>query len=106
MGESVVGNPLWAVLIPPRLARFRTLVEVGDAPLTVDFTGWNKYVLLTDDRAFLFPRQADNVESLERELLAYRTLEATGLDVVPRVVDRWEDDTVSPFPFAAVTRLP
>src|SRR5205823_8290424 len=70
MREPVVGNPLWAVLIPPRLARFRTLVEVGDAPLMVDFTGWNKYVILGDDRAFLFPRQADNVEWFERELTA------------------------------------
>ena len=105
MGESVVGNPLWAVLIPPRLARFRTLVEVGDAPLTVDFTGWNKYVLLGDDRAFLFPRQADNVEWFERELTAYRALEPTGLAVIPRLAGEWRDDTIYPFPFAAVTRL-
>jgi len=42
MGESVVGDPLWAVLIPTQLARFRALVELGDAPLTFDFTGSNK----------------------------------------------------------------
>jgi len=54
MGSSVVGEPLWAVLIPPQLARFRTLVELGDAPLAVDFTGWKKYVLLTEDQRFCF----------------------------------------------------
>lgn len=106
MGSSAVGDPLWAVLIPPRLARFRTLVELGDAPLTVDFTGFNKYVLLSDDRAFLFPRQADNVEWFERELATYRALEPTGLAVIPRLIDDWRDETVYPFPFAAVTRLP
>ena len=105
MREPVVGNPLWAVLIPPRLARFRTLVDVGDAPLTVDFTGWNKYVFLGEDRAFLFPRQADNVEWFERELTAYRALEPTGLAVIPRLTGEWRDDTIYPFPFAAVTRL-
>jgi aminoglycoside phosphotransferase (APT) family kinase protein len=105
MGESVVGNPLWAVLIPPQLAHFRTLVELGDAPLAVDFTGWNKYVLLSDSRAFLFPRRADNVEWFERELTAYRALEPTGLAVIPRLGGEWWEDTIYPFPFAAVTRL-
>jgi aminoglycoside phosphotransferase (APT) family kinase protein len=105
MGSSVEGDPLWAVLIPPRLARFRTLVDIGDEPLTVDLTGWNKYVLLTGDRAFLFPREANNVEWLERELAAYRALESTGLTVVPRVVGEWHDEAVYPYPFAAVTRL-
>ncbi len=105
MGSSVVGEPLWAVLIAPQLARFRLLVKVGDAPMTVDVTGWNKYVLLTDDRAFLFPRQANNVEWFTRELDTYRALEPIGLPVIPRVVGEWRDDGVYPFPFAAVTRL-
>lgn len=105
MGSSVVGDPLWAVLIPPQLERFRLLVDLGDAPVTVDLTGFNKYVVLADDRAFLFPRQANNVEWFERELATYRALEPTGLKVVSRVVGEWHDDVVYPFPFAAVTRL-
>jgi aminoglycoside phosphotransferase (APT) family kinase protein len=105
MGSSAVGDPLWAVLIPPQLARFRTLVELVDAPLAVDFTGFNKYVILADDRAFLFPRQANNVEWFQRELAAYRALEPTGLAMVPRVTGEWRDDAIYPFPFAAVTRL-
>ena len=106
MGSAVAGDPLWAVLIPPQLARFRTVTGVGDAPLAVNFTGWNKYVVLTGERAFLFPRHAVNVERFERELAVYRVLESTGLAVVPRVVGEWHDAAVSPFPFAAVTRLP
>ena len=43
----VRGDPVWAVLIPPRLSRFRELVQIGDEPLEVDFTGWNKFVLLS-----------------------------------------------------------
>ncbi len=105
MGSSAVGDPLWAVLIPPALARFRTLVKLGDAPLFVDFTGFNKYVLLTDDRVFLFPRQANNVEWFQRELATYRALEAAGLAIVPRLIGEWHDDAIYPFPFAAVTRL-
>ena len=101
----VVGEPLWAVLIPPQLARFRALADLGDTPITVDLTGWNKYVLLAGDRAFLFPRQASNVEWFHRELEAYRALESIGLPVVPRLMREWRDEAVYPFPFAAITRL-
>lgn len=100
-----VPDPVWAVLIPPQLERFRAVTGIGDEPLAVNLTGWNKYVLLTSDRAFLFPRHAVNVEWFERELAVYRALEPTTLTVVPRVVGAWRDDGVSPFPFAAVTRL-
>ena len=102
----VSGDPLWAVLIPPRLFRFREVVQIADEHLDVDFTGWNKFVLLTDDRAYLFPREADDVEWFERELAAYRALEAIGLPVVPRLLGEWRDETVYPHPFAAVSRLP
>jgi aminoglycoside phosphotransferase (APT) family kinase protein len=95
----------WAVLIPPQLARFRVVTGIGDARLTVNLMGWNKYVLLTTDRAFLFPRHQCNIEWFERELAVYRALEATALAVVPRVVGEWRDAAVSPYPFAAVTRL-
>ena len=105
VGSRVAGDPLWAVLIPPQLGRFQKLVGVDDAPLEVDFTGWNKYVILDHERAFLFPRRAINVEWLERELAAYRALEPTGLAVVPRLIGEWRDDAVYPFPFAAVSRL-
>jgi aminoglycoside phosphotransferase (APT) family kinase protein len=105
MGSSVAGDPLWAVLIPPRLAYFRTLVGIGDSPLEVDFTGWNKYVVLSSERAYLFPRQAINLEWFERELAVYGALEPTGLRVVPRLLGQWRDDAVYPLPFAAVTRL-
>ena len=102
---TAAGDPLWAVLIPPQLARFRSLTGVGDAQLDVDFTGWNKYVVLDAERAFLFPRQPINVEWFERELAVYRALEPIGLALVPQVVGEWFDEGVYPLPFAAVTRL-
>jgi hypothetical protein len=102
----VRGDPLWAVLIPPRLIRFRELVQIGDEQLDVDFTGWNKFVLLAAERVYLFPREASNVEWFERELAAYRALARIGLPVVPRVLGEWRDETIYPYPFAAVSRLP
>ena len=68
-------------------------------------TGWNKLVLLDSDRVFLFPRSATGVEWFERELAAYRALAGTQLGVVPRLLGRWQDPGIYPFPFAAVTRL-
>src|ERR1700722_8965486 len=102
----VRGDPVWAVLIPPRLIRFRELVQLGDEQLDVDFTGWNKFVLLSAERAFLFPREAPDVEWFERELSTYRALEPVGLQVVPRLLGEWRDETIYPYPFAAVSRLP
>ena len=68
---SAAGDPLWAVLIPPQLARFRALTGVGDAHLDVDFTGWNKYVVLDADTRSS-PGQPITVEWFERELAVYR----------------------------------
>ena len=102
----VKGDPVWAVLIPPRLIRFRELVQVGDEQLDVDFTGWNKFVLLSAERAFCFLERRADVEWFERELATYRALEPIGLQVVPRLYGEWLDETVYPYPFAAVSRLP
>jgi len=106
MPSPVAGDPLSAVLVPPQLARFRAITGSEGEPLTVVVTGWNKYVLLGTDTAFLFPRHAVNVEWFERELAVCRYLEPTGLTIVPRVIERWHDEKVWPYPFAAVTRLP
>ena len=53
----MLGDPLWAVLIPPRLTHFRELVQIDNQQLDVDFTGWNKFVLLSADHAYLFPER-------------------------------------------------
>jgi aminoglycoside phosphotransferase (APT) family kinase protein len=105
IGDPLNGDPLWAVLIPPRLARFRRLAGLGDTALTVDFTGWNKFVLLTGDRVFLFPREPANVEWFEHELAVYRALAAGGFDLAPQVRQQWRDEDVYPYPFAEVRRL-
>lgn len=105
--RGTVGDPLWAVLIPPRLERFREITGLGGARLAADFTGWSKYALLAGDSVFLFPREPGGVGRFEHELSVYRALEPAGLAVVlPRVVRQWRDDAVYPFPFAEVTRLP
>lgn len=107
MGMSrLVGDPIDAVLPPPQLRRFRALTGVDDDALDVAVRGWHKLVVLTADRAFLFARHAGHVAGLERELVAYRTLGAGGVPLVPRLLDVWHDPEVHPHPFAAVTRLP
>jgi aminoglycoside phosphotransferase (APT) family kinase protein len=102
---DLIGDPLWAVLIPPRLTRFREVTGLGDAQITVDFNGFNKYVLLAGDWVFLFPREHENVEWFEHELAVYRALAAGGFTLAPRVRGEWRDEAVYPFPFAEVTRL-
>jgi aminoglycoside phosphotransferase (APT) family kinase protein len=93
------------VLIPPQAARFAAVTGADLDRLVLNVTGWNKLVLLDADRVFLFPRSAAGVEWFERELAVYQALAGTQLDVVPRLLERWEDPGIYPFPFAAVTRL-
>jgi len=100
-----VGRAINAVLVPPQAARFASLVGVDADRLVLNVAGWNKLVLLDRDRVFLFPRAAGGVEWFEREIAAYQALAQTGLTVVPRLLGRWEDPDIYPFPFAAVTRL-
>ena len=102
---DIVGRSVGAVLIPPQAARFASLTGADPDRLVLNVTGWNKLVLLDADRVFLFPRSAAGVEWFERELAVYRALAVTGLDIVPRLLGRWEDPDIYPFPFAAVTRL-
>jgi aminoglycoside phosphotransferase (APT) family kinase protein len=102
---AIVGQAVNAVLVPPQAERFSSLVGVDTGRLVLNVSGWNKLVLMDSDRVFLFPRSATGVEWFERELAAYQALAGARLDVVPRLLGRWEDPEIYPFPFAAVTRL-
>ncbi len=105
VGDDIVGRSVDAVLVPPQAERFAAVAGVHLSRLVLNVTGMNKLVLVDSDRVFLFPRSAIGVEWFERELAAYRALAKTQLSVVPRLLDRWEDPDIYPFPFAAVTRL-
>jgi aminoglycoside phosphotransferase (APT) family kinase protein len=103
--DDIMGRPVNAVLVPPQAERFASLAGVDLGRLVLNVTGWNKLVLLDADRVFLFPRAAAGVEWFERELTAYQALAGTQLSVVPRLLGRWADPDIYPFPFAAVSRL-
>jgi aminoglycoside phosphotransferase (APT) family kinase protein len=90
-----------AALPPPALDRFRQVCGVTGA-IEPRFDGYTKLVLLTPDRAFLFPRNHTIVAPLERECAVYGVLDHP---LVPRLVGRWDDQRISPYPFFAVTRL-
>jgi aminoglycoside phosphotransferase (APT) family kinase protein len=102
---DIVGRPVNAVLIPPQAERFASLAGANLDRLVLNVSGWNKLVLVDSERVFLFPRSAAGVEWFERELAVYRALAGVRLSVVPRLLDRWEDAEIYPFPFAAVTRM-
>lgn len=100
-------DPLLAVVSPPRAQRLRELAGIGpDEAVHADFAGWSKLVLLTAERALLFPRNHELVAALRHEIEALRIVAAAGITQIPRVLEVWEDPTLSPYPFAAVTRLP
>lgn len=105
VSSDIIGRAVNAVLVPPQAERFASLVGADLDRLVLNVCGWNKLVLVDSDRVFLFPRSAAGVEWFERELAAYRALAGVRLSMVPRLLGRWEDQEIYPFPFAAVTRL-
>ncbi|MDP1807631.1 MAG: aminoglycoside phosphotransferase family protein, partial [Acidimicrobiales bacterium] len=100
-------DPVFAVIAPPRVPRFRELAGLGaDDVLTADFSGWSKLVVLSADRAFLFPRDHTQVAFLHREVEALRAVAVAGLREVPVVEAVWDDPGLSPLPVVVVTRRP
>jgi aminoglycoside phosphotransferase (APT) family kinase protein len=100
-------HPALAVIAPPRLARFRALLDLGpDDEIEADFTGWSKLVLLTERHAVLFPRDHTQVEALRREVVALEAVNRLGVPAVPRVRSVWEDPSVSAHPVVVLDRMP
>jgi aminoglycoside phosphotransferase (APT) family kinase protein len=100
-------HPALAVIAPPRLPRFRALLGLApDDPIGADFTGWSKLVLLTADRAVLFPRDHTQVDALRREVDALRAVGSLAGPVVPTVRAVWEDAALSAHPVVVLDRLP
>ena len=100
-------DPLLAVVSPPRAERFRALAGLApDDPVTGDFSGWSKLVVLTPRLAVLFPRDHTMVEPLRREVEALRAVAPAGLAEVPEVLHVWEEAGISPYPVVALRRLP
>ena len=98
-------EPVNAVLVPPQAARFASVTGADLGPARAERDRVEQAGPARLDRVFLFPRSATGVEWFERELAAYRALARTRLGIVPRLLGRWEDPGIYPFPFAAVTRL-
>jgi aminoglycoside phosphotransferase (APT) family kinase protein len=100
-------HPALAVVAPPRLERFRALLGLGeDDAIDADFTGWSKLVLLTSDRAVLFPRDHTQVEALRRDVVALQAIAPLGLPCVPAVLDVWDDPAISALPVVVLERMP
>ena len=100
-------HPALAVVAPPRLARFRELLQLGsEDEIAADFTGWSKLVLLTADRAVLFPRDHTQVEPLRREIVALEAINRLEVPAVPRLHAVWEDPGLSAHPVVVLDRLP
>ena len=91
-----------AILTRSQEHAFRELCNVeGDVETRLH--GCSKRVLLSIDRVFLFPRDHTAVENLEREAAALDALDACAY--VPRLIARWQDERISPYPFLELTRV-
>lgn len=102
-----VDHPVLAVIAPPRLPRFRELLDLQpNEPITGDFTGWSKLVLLTDHHAVLFPRDHTQVDALDREVAALTMVGELGISVVPTVHAVHDDRALSAHRVVVLERMP
>ena len=106
MSGEVVGQAVNAVLAPPQAERFARVADVDLSQLVRNVTGRNKLVLFALDRVFrVSGGWPSALGGSSENLPTYQGLAKMQLDVVPRLLGRWQDPEIYPFPFAAVTRL-
>ncbi|MBY9001086.1 MAG: aminoglycoside phosphotransferase family protein [Candidatus Heimdallarchaeota archaeon] len=72
--------------------------------IKVNFDGWRKLVLYTEELVFMFPRDPRGIEWLEREAIAYEAMNDLDLLPVPKLVERVTDKEISYYDFIVVTR--
>ena len=94
---------LRALLIPPQEARLRSRFGVDGVPLQLITSGWHRLVVAAPDCVFVFPRHQGEVPMLEREADVLSVLD---LDFAPRLLGLHRDDSISPYPFLELTRVP
>jgi aminoglycoside phosphotransferase (APT) family kinase protein len=103
----VPDDPVLAVIAPPNMDRFRALIGIApDAPITVDFSGWSKLVLLTDELAMLFPRDHTHAPYLTYEVEALQAIAPIGLAEAPQLVGVFDEPGVCAHEFVVERRLP
>jgi aminoglycoside phosphotransferase (APT) family kinase protein len=95
-----------AVLTPWQLERFCERFNVSPSELEANFNGWRKHVILSEDRAFLFPRTPQFLRGFRRELTLYEAFVDVPSLPLPRLLARVTDRAISYYEFGVVTRLP
>lgn len=95
-----------AVLTTWQLERFCQRFNVAPAELEANFNGWRKHVILSKDRAFLFPRTPEFQKEFGRELTLYEAFAHADPLPLPRLLARVKDTAISYYEFGVVTRLP
>lgn len=96
-------SDLAALLIPPQEERLRSNFGLGDAPLQLVTSGWQKLIVRTPDRVFAFPRTAHQIAMVEREA---DVLSAVRPDSGPQLLGLHRDPAISPYPFLELTLIP
>jgi len=95
-----------AVLTTWQLERFCQRFNVSPSELEANFNGWRKHVILSKDRAFLFPRTPQFLKEFRRELVLYDAFAQVDSLPLPRLLARVKDRAISYYEFGVVTRLP
>src|SRR5947209_19787072 len=94
---------LRALPTPPQEARLRSRIGFDGGPPLLITSGWHRLVVAAPYPVFVFPRHQGEVPMLEREADVLSVLD---LDFAPRLLGLHRDDSISPYPFLELTRVP
>ncbi len=98
-------NYVKAILIPPQIDKFCEIFGIEQKEIDVNFNGWHKHILMTNDTVFLFPRNPKYKKSLQKELDIYEEFTHLNSVPLPKLKKRVKDSEVSYYEFGAVTKL-
>ncbi|MHA1198030.1 MAG: phosphotransferase family protein [Candidatus Heimdallarchaeaceae archaeon] len=96
---------VFGVLNLEQFEKFCKRFQIDSKDIKANFDGWRKLVLYTEERVFLFPRDPRGVEWLDTEITAYEILNKYSNLPIPKFVERIEDEDISFYEFAEVSRL-
>ncbi len=103
---SAMNKNIYGVLNADKMQRFCAYFDIDINDLDVNFEGWSKVALLTDDTVFIFPRTPNGAIRMDNEIAVYKAFAHRGHSAMPKLKEVVDNQDISYYRFVAVERIP
>jgi len=100
-----IDERIYGILNHRQLDFFCERFAKNPSKLKVNFDGWRKLVIYTEDEVFLFPRDPRGVFWLDIETAVYELFNSFPQLPVPKFIDKITDENISYYSITIASRL-